>query len=344
MEVRSDGLDITIDATGRKYFWYYEKICITDPPHDGIAARLTYADLPHSQLIVPDALFYPLKPRLPKQPVNYRLIGMIMSFIILVVVATFWLIPVAAPMIAKTIPTSWERRLSNMAFKQLVDDQQICQDERINQIMADMANKLTKDQTIPPVKISIVRSGTVNAFALPASHIVIHSQLIANAESPEELAGILAHEMGHVAHHHVMENVVRHLGITGLIDVATGGGGTMVYLTMALYNSSYSRDKEHEADVFAARLMTMQGYSLDGMVAFFERMNKTDSNPTIGGVDLDIDSLQWLSTHPADRERIAFFQQYPNAAQQSAIINSAEWEELQALKGCFFRQRPAKKP
>lgn len=308
---------------------------MVQPPRDGVPAELSSADLPDAQLFLTKEAFDQLKPFLPKKKINYRLIGMVANFILLVTVTAFWLIPASAPAIAKAIPLSWEKRLSNLVFKQLVGEQRVCLDKDINHIIDKIGKKLSAGKALVPIKLLVVQSETVNAYALPAGRIVIHSQLIADAQSPEELAAVVAHEIGHIANNHVMENAVRSLGILGLLDVATGGGGTVIYFITQLYNSTYSRDKEREADEYAARLMTSQGYSLEGMVTFFSRMNETHrSNKTTNQIS---DYLQWISTHPATDERIKFFIQYPKPNKQNRVMSDAEWQNLKDLRRCTFK-------
>ncbi|KAF0116557.1 MAG: peptidase M48 family protein [Rhodospirillaceae bacterium] len=96
------------------------------------------------------------------------------------------------------------------------------------------------------LRLHILKSTAVNAFVLPGGHIVVMDGLIQAAEEPDDLAGVLAHEMAHIAHRHTVRQMVRHMGLGLIVDTATGGmGGEIGRLLLTL---SYSRDDEREAD------------------------------------------------------------------------------------------------
>ncbi len=153
----------------------------------------------------------------------------------------------------------------------------------------------------------VVESGAINAFALPAGYIYVNTETIMQARNVSELAGVIGHEVGHVARRHVANNYRRQQNVGVLHRVGTytaaliGGGmaGSAANmgggLAAAAYLNSYGRDAEREADVFAVEVLPKAGYDPEGLVTFFETMMRES-----GG------SLPaWLSSHPATSERIA---------------------------------------
>ena len=74
-------------------------------------------------------------------------------------------------------------------------------------------------------QVHLLQKTEVNAFALPAGHLVIQTGLIQDCQSPEELAGVIGHEMAHIVQRHVMQKLIREIGLSVLISVSTGSGG-----------------------------------------------------------------------------------------------------------------------
>ncbi len=167
--------------------------------------------------------------------------------------------------------------------------------------LAELAERLRLAAGIEqPLEIIVVDYDMVNAFATPGGVVVMTRGLIADAQGPDEVAGVLAHEIGHVRHDHPTQGVLRSIGISALLQFLTGGsdleglasaGGTLAFL-------SYSRAAEEEADATAIEIMTTAGINADGLGRFFGRL-QADEDAT--GIASLIPS--WLSTHPPTEAR-----------------------------------------
>lgn len=152
----------------------------------------------------------------------------------------------------------------------------------------------------------VVDDDTLNAFALPAGYVYIHTGVILEAANVSELAGVMAHEVGHVALRHVAENynrqrttgVLYQLGaLAAAIFVggnAAAGGQILGQLAAVAYLNTFSREAEAEADAFAVRVLPRAGYDPHGLVSFFETL-RAQGQPQVPG---------FLSSHPATEERI----------------------------------------
>ena len=166
-------------------------------------------------------------------------------------------------------------------------------------------------------KFTVLNSGIVNAFALPGGYIYISRGLLALAENEAEVAGVLAHELGHVnALHHGRRQ--GHQTIAGLLIAgasiaasATGVPGTnqIGQLGGAVAQSvlsSYSREHELESDSLALRYMSRAGYDPNAMVDFLKKMRgqaQLDARRS-GQSAAKVDSTNYLATHPAPIERV----------------------------------------
>ena len=152
----------------------------------------------------------------------------------------------------------------------------------------------------------VIEDDTINAFAAPAGHIYVHTETILQARNVSELAGVIAHEVGHVARRHIAENYNRQR-TTGLLhqvgvvaaglaggQAAAGAANVLGGLTAMAYINSFTREAEREADAFAVDVLPEAGYDPIGLVTFFQTLQNQ------GGPS----APAFLSSHPATAERI----------------------------------------
>jgi Zn-dependent protease with chaperone function len=160
-----------------------------------------------------------------------------------------------------------------------------------------------------PVRLEF-RTGAIgpNAFALPGGTIVLLDGLVALAKSNDEIAGVLAHEIGHVAHQHSMQSLYRALGIIAIASTISGDGGQLIDAAVtqlsALQTLSYSRAFETEADRYSVIVMRRAGRDPVAFVALLERIGKSMGGDTADGNDRDaMGKGGWWSSHPGNEDR-----------------------------------------
>lgn len=143
-------------------------------------------------------------------------------------------------------------------------------------------------------RLFLARRPEVNAFAAPGGIVVVHSALMAQADSAEEVAGVLAHEIAHVELRHSLRQMVRSAGLTVILTALSGDYTTVSRWAGRLGTLKYSRDAEREADARALQRLADAHISPAGLVRFFETLAKDERGamPTL------------LSTHPAVDERL----------------------------------------
>lgn len=157
----------------------------------------------------------------------------------------------------------------------------------------------------------IINSAMVNAFALPGGHIYVTRGLLERTESGDELAGVLAHEIGHVAARHGVQKLQRHLRtgsvVNMLYNLILGGEPALLrqnslQLAGIVWSASHSREDEQEADRLAVDYLSRAGIDPDGIVTLLETLMQDGAEDTsrIAG---------WFSTHPMTQERIAVAQE-----------------------------------
>src|SRR5215468_1110353 len=124
---------------------------------------------------------------------------------------------------------------------------------------------------------------TVNAFATPGAYVYVYSGLLIAADNEAELAGVLAHESGHVVARHSARNMIDAYGLEAVTALALGKNPsllTAVATSIAAKGSllAHSRSDENEADEYGARYSSMAGYDPHGLVTFFQKLQAKEGN------------------------------------------------------------------
>ncbi len=202
--------------------------------------------------------------------------------------------------------------------KQLVEHYkpQHCLSKEQENHLADIFSRLGKNYS--SYKVFVVKSKLVNAFVMPGKVMVIHDELIKTSSSPEAIAGIMSHEMAHIEGEHAKIGYIKHYLVETFFSFVFDGNaanGIMKVVTQSLF----TQEEEREADLVAARELKAQQIDPQGMVTFFEQLQKEESS-----------YLKFLVfTHPDYHQRISMFKQvydtYP-------VLSPKAWTELKA--GC----------
>ncbi|MEM8799403.1 MAG: M48 family metallopeptidase [Pseudomonadota bacterium] len=194
------------------------------------------------------------------------------------------------------IPDGVARAIGDQFQSAFVSSKDVCTEEQGNQALQRLTDKLTPQDGLRfAPNVVVADMGIVNAFALPAGHVVISKQLIDAADSPDEVAGVLAHEIGHTRYRHSMHALVDALGVFALLGALGGDFGGLSELAVVLRRS---RAAEREADAFALESLDAANISPEGFAAFFRRIDlenfsllqESGENPDDkGGVETDDD-------------------------------------------------------
>jgi Zn-dependent protease with chaperone function len=256
--------------------------------------------------------------------------GLVLLLILFVIKGIPW----SANALAIHIPIEWRVKLSQPAENMLASSFSssqlpILRQQRLQQRFQDWTQRSKY-----PYRLKFVRDDkTVNAFALPSGSIYVTDGLVDILASDEEVLAVIAHEMGHVERHHGVEMLLETSLLSGLMLVAFGDVTQLdtlsVALPTALFQASYSRDKEVEADHFALNWMRCNGEAPEAVITAFEQMlaydqasqareteaqetEDLDSTEDLTSTDLSApktgsEGNRWwdlFSTHPATGKRI----------------------------------------
>ncbi len=216
-------------------------------------------------------------------------------------------------LLAPLLPTSWEARLGEGAQAAMLRGRR-CGGADGQRALDGLVTRLAGSGG--PVQASVVDDPMVNAFTLPGRRVVVMRGLIAAAGDGDELAGVVAHELGHVAHRDPAKALLRAMGLN-LVAVSLGWGGLDGgQVASTLLGLSYGRTAETAADAYALQTLRADGLRADGLGRFFAKIEGKASLPA------------FLSDHPATSERRAKAQVGPNGAPAFTV---AEWKALRAI-------------
>lgn len=235
-----------------------------------------------------------------------------------------WLLVTTPPMLVRMIPQSIEKQWGAAMIGDFGG--RTCTAATGTAALAKLAGRLgAGDMDVRVVDVPIV-----NAVTLPGGHIMLFSGLLDEAESPDEIAGILAHEMGHVRNRDVLESLVRQLGLS---MVLAGADGSVGGYTNALLSASYSRATEARADGFALDRLHAVAIPTAATAGFFRRLAKVEMS--LGGAGA---LLGYMSSHPLSAERMRLFEQGARPG-TTASLDATEWT---ALRGICSQRTAAK--
>lgn len=326
-----EGLTIFHD-NGPMERWRRDDIVARGDVNDESVLRLTLRQTPQVQLVLEEraaiAALMKAMPGLRRHAGHRRSIrswiglaagaaGVVAAILLAVDRLPGW----AAPL----VPAAWESWLGDRIITAMAQQGSVCEGVAGRAALDHLARRLTAGAGLEtPVTVRVLDWKMVNAFAVPGGQIAVFRGLIEEAESPDEVAGVLAHEVGHVLHHHPTEGVLRQLGLAATLKLLVGGSGTgvedMVGLGNTLLTLSYGRDAEREADASAIAILGKADMDARGLFRFFDRLER-DGNATaiVPAV---------LLTHPPTAERLAATADAPAGA---PALDDTQWRALRAI-------------
>ena len=289
----------------------------------GAGNRLLYFSHPD----VPDCTFYTPDKRILKDPclkdnpicspvlqkINRRkwklriVTGTILFVLLALILAPFFFIDPLIRIAADQVPLEWEQQLGDMLFETLTADKTMIDSEQVKEKLEAITQPLVRivvqAEGGHTFDFYVVQDPSLNAFALPGGKVVLHSGLLLAAESPQEVAGVLAHEMAHVTCRHHIRGILKKAGIVIVIQCVLGDVSVLTDILLE-YGSSLavlknSRNFEFEADEQGWDYLHQAQIDPTGMITFFQRLQ--EEHGTNGQLE---ESLDILSTHPATSERI----------------------------------------
>jgi Zn-dependent protease with chaperone function len=314
--------------------WPYQDVRRVDAPTS--IMRLTSVNaLPLTRLELRDPASWPcIERRCPAlggpggvQAVSFLRIAAWSLAATLVIAGLVWFgVPLVADRLAEALPVGWERPLGEAVDKQVrvVFPGQACSAPDGHAALGKLVAELQGAAQLPIAPDPVVlRSPVPNAFALPGGRVYVLSGLLVRAQSPDELAGVLAHEFGHVSHRDGLRRLIRDGGTAFLVGMLFGdvsGAGAALFATRSLLSAAYARDIEAGADRFAITVMHRLGRPTAPLGDLLQRLTVP------GGAQLSL-----LQDHPLTPDRVSRLKQQDTAPTGPDLLSAEEWQALRKI-------------
>jgi len=236
-------------------------------------------------------------------------------------------VPLAADRLTPLVPQVFERRLGDAAdgqIKALVGGK-VCGNASGQAAFSKLVDAVRKAAELDiSIQTAVLSTPIPNAFALPGGTVYLFNGLLAKAENPDEIAGVLAHELGHLKHRDSTRNLIYNGGTSFLIGLLFGditGSGALIFASRSLVTASYSREAEQNADTFSIDVMQRLGRSPKAMGELLLRVTGKEADR----------GLSILSNHPLTEDRLKRMTQEDRPPSGPPLLTAAEWASLKAI-------------
>jgi Zn-dependent protease with chaperone function len=264
-------------------------------------------------------------------PSAKRIIILVLAGLLVVGLIGYAGLEVLGRVVVNLAPTSWDEQVGQTLYEQLVTQGQVSENTQASEVAQRFFEEAGFESKFN-VRIHVDRTAVVNAYALPGGQIIVNEGLISNTQTADELAGVLAHELGHVEKRHTFQHLARMGVLYVAVSAALGDvNGILTVIAQngqAIFGLTYSRKMETEADQFALNLLLKEEIKPTGLISFFTFLEKEEK-----ANKLQVPQL--LRTHPATPERIANIRElipakYQVDAEREETLTGT-WSELKGV-------------
>jgi Zn-dependent protease with chaperone function len=329
----NDRLDIDADQQ-RLAAWAYDDIRRADSPSGTL--RLTCLTAPAlARLEIRDpALAAELTSRctrldqdLPGQRGVGKIIGWSIAAAVSIVGVVWFGVPLAADRLTPLVPQAFERRLGAVAEGQVkaIFGARTCDNAAGQAAFSKLVNALREAAGMDTsIQATVLATPVPNAFALPGGKVYLFNGLLSRAQNPDEIAGVLAHELGHLRHRDGTRNLIYNGGSSFLIGLLLGdvtGSSALIFASRSLVTASYSREAEHNADTFSIDVMRKLGRPTKAMGELLFRVTGKEGDR----------GLSFLANHPLTEDRLARMRAEDRPPSGPPLLTPEEWASLKAI-------------
>ncbi len=247
--------------------------------------------------------------------------------LISIVLMVLYVVPLAADRLTPLIPYAVEKRIGEVADKQVkvIFDGKQCENPDGKAAFTKLVDTLRQAGDLDATADAAVISNEIaNAIALPGGKIYVFEGLLTKAENVDELAGVLAHELGHVKNRDGLRNLIYNGGTSFLIGLLFGdvtGSSAIIFASRELFQASHSRDAERTADAMTIDIMRKLGRSPKPMGEFLLRVTGKEKGK----------GLAMISSHPLSEDRLARMSQQDAPPSAPPLLTAEEWAALKAI-------------
>jgi Zn-dependent protease with chaperone function len=256
-----------------------------------------------------------------------RIVGWSLAAVASIFAVVLLGVPLAADRLTPLVPRTMERHLGEAAERQLeiVFGDKICNGATGQAAFVKLVDALRLPAGLDDtVTASVLNTPIPNAYALPGGRFFLLSGLLEKAHDPDEIAGVLAHELGHLKHRDNVRELIHNGGSSFLIGLLFGditGAGAALFASRTLVSASYSREAERDADSFAIEVMHALGRPTGPMGELMFRVTgkEGDKRPSI------------LASHPLSEDRLRRMRAEDRPPSGPALLTTEEWDALKGI-------------
>jgi predicted Zn-dependent protease len=294
---------------------------------NGAGVRLRCAAEPDARLVIDDAVFIgEALPDVAKKRRRFSAalpVSLVLGMLSLV--GLVFALPYLAREAARLVPAEMEQAWGRQIAAGLSAHSRVCRgpagEQALSALTTRLAGGLAADRRT--ITVTVLDAPVVNAVALPGGQIVVFRGLLDQADGPDELAGILGHELTHVGERHPAAALIRGMGVGILATLLTGdASGLMASGAATLLATAYSRDDEDAADRGGVALLQKAGIGSAGFSHFFR---KQEAHPQ--GMPA------WIATHSKPKARADAVEALGAAGLQQPALDDDEWRAVKGMCG-----------
>jgi Zn-dependent protease with chaperone function len=314
--------------------WPYADIRRADGPTGTLRAMCVSAPLLARLEIRDPALAADLERRCPSLDADLPgakgvavIVGWSVAALVSIVLMVLFVVPLAADRLTPLIPYAVEKRIGEVADKQVkvIFDGKQCENPAGVAAFRKLVDTLRQAGDVDATAdAAVIANEIANAIALPGGKIYVFEGLLAKAENVDELAGVLAHELGHVKNRDGLRNLIYNGGTSFLIGLLFGdvtGSSAIIFASRELFQASHSREAERTADQTTIDIMRKLGRSPKPMGEFLLRVTGKEKGK----------GLALISSHPLSEDRLARMSQQDQAPTAPPLLTAGEWAALKAI-------------
>jgi Zn-dependent protease with chaperone function len=255
------------------------------------------------------------------------IVGWSLAATVSIIAVVLFGVPLAADRLTPLVPEAFERRLGNVADGQVkaLFGGKVCDNAGGQLAFAKLVNAIRESAGLDTsVQSGVLSTPVPNAFALPGGKVYLLNGLLAKAENADEIAGVLAHELGHLRHRDSLRGMIHDGGTSFLIGLLFGditGAGALIFASRTLVTSAHSRDAEQDADTFSIDTMHRLGRPSKAMGELMFRVTGKEGDS----------GLSILSSHPLTEDRLARMRREDRPVSGPPLLTPEEWRSLKSI-------------
>lgn len=230
------------------------------------------------------------------------ILGICFGTILVAMLLYLYVLPWAAEKATVFVPVETEIALGEKLSEWFTAETET--NDSVNYFLARFTDQLALD-SVYPIRVKLIVSNEINAFALPGGNVFIYSALLEKTRSPEELVALLGHESTHISKRHSLKSMSRSMASGVLLSLLFGDASGLLSKADEFKQLDYSRELETEADINGLAIMVKNKVNPEGMISLLQIL-KSESENSPG-------YMHYLSTHPDAEARIESIKAEPNS-------------------------------